>query len=104
MHIHFEWEGGFAYFPNLSKPIDRDTDHLEKDKVEKLKSYIEDSHFFQLDTSIGNKAKPAADYYSYNITIQEADRDKTVHVIEPVSDAALQRLIDYLFTLTHSWV
>ena len=101
MQIHFEQEGGLFYIPSLSRPVDFDTDNLEKEQAEKLKSFVEDAHFFHLANHIGNVPGGAADYYTYTITVNESGRAKTVQILEPISDEALQRLVDYIITLSH---
>ncbi len=100
MQIHFEQEGGLFYIPSLSKPIDFDTDNLEKEQAEKLKSIVDDTHFFHLANHIGNIPGSAADYYTYTITVNESGLANTVQIAEPIEDEALQRLVDYLIMLS----
>jgi hypothetical protein len=99
MHIYFKQEGGFAFIPNLAKPKEIDTENLEKEKAEKLVSYVKNANFFQLGDSLGQMPAGAADYFTYTITIKEPGRQKTIKIVEPIADVALQNLIDFLLSL-----
>jgi hypothetical protein len=45
MRIRFKTEGGFAYFPGLSKPVTIDTDELPAEEAKELERLIEAADF-----------------------------------------------------------
>lgn len=96
MRIQFSTEGGIAYFPGLSQPITIDSEQLTQQEGAKLRRLVEAADFFDLPAKIGKPAPGAADYRQYNVTIEEGQRRHTIHATEPIEDADLRRLVEFL--------
>jgi hypothetical protein len=96
MRIQFSMEGGIAYFPGLSQPVTIDSEQLSHQESDELRRLIDAADFFNLPPNVGKPARGAADYRQYTATIQEGQRQHTVHVMEPIEDANLRRLIEFL--------
>lgn len=101
MQVQFKMEGGIAYFPGLSKPVTFDTEKLSKEQASELKRRIEAARFFDLPSTVGAPARGAADYRQYTITVEDGRR-RTVRVIEPIQDAQVAALVEYLEELKTS--
>ncbi len=96
MRVQFQMEGGIAYFPGLNKPITIDCDQLPRQEADELKRLVNAAHFFTLSAVIGSPASGAADYRQYTITIEDAGKQHTVHVTDPIEDPQLQALVTKL--------
>ena len=101
MRIKFEMSGGFAYFPGLNKPSSIDTEHLEPQQASKIESMINNARFFDLPSHFGTPAPGAADYRTFILTVEDDQRCHVVHLSEPIGNAVLQELVDYLQNLVH---
>ena len=99
MQIIFQREGGLAYFPKLSEPVSLDTDTVGKEKADQLELLVEKSRFFELPNKIVTVQTGAADYFTYTITVTRSGRTHTVMIVEPIANAEVQKLVDYLSTL-----
>jgi hypothetical protein len=95
MKIQFRVEGGLAHFPGLSKPLEIDSASLPPEEAARLKQLVDDASFFDLPS---NTAPPrgAADYRQYTITVQDGRRKHTARVPDPIENADLQALVDFL--------
>jgi hypothetical protein len=96
MRILFSMEGGIAYFPGLSRPVTIDSEQLSQQDAAELRRLVEAADFFNLPAKVGSPARGAADYRQYNVTIEDGERRHTVHATEPIGDADLRRLVEFL--------
>jgi len=93
-------EGGFAYFPGLSKPIVIDSDDLPEEEAHQLSQWVESAQFFNLPAIVGAPSRGAADYRQYTVTVESGGQCHTVRLTDLVEDPDLQALLDYLRTKT----
>jgi Emfourin len=98
MQVQFQMEGGIAYFPGLNKPGTIDSDQLPEQEADELKRLVNAAHFFALPAVVGSPASGAADYRQYTITIEDAGKQHTVRVTDPIEDPNLQALVTNLRT------
>jgi hypothetical protein len=98
MRVQFLMEGGIAYFPGLSQPVNITTDQLAHAQAAELRQLVEAAGFFDLPAQVGKPARGAADYRQYTVTIEESERRHTVRMIEPIDQDNLKRLIAFLRT------
>lgn len=98
MHIEFRSMGGLAYFPGLNKPTVIDSEALGEEEAAELYKLVDKACFFDLPPIVGTPRRGAADYKQYMILIKHADCSNSVQVNEPVDNAALKALIDFLKT------
>jgi hypothetical protein len=99
MHVRFRVTGGIAAFPGLAAPRTIDVAALAADVRGSLERSIEAAHFFELPARLP-PTPGAADYHTYEITVEDGGRQHTVVVSDPVTDPALRALIDRLRELT----
>ncbi|MEN3339948.1 MAG: hypothetical protein V7647_3624 [Acidobacteriota bacterium] len=99
MHVRFRVTGGIAAFPGLTAPRTIDVAALGADVRHALERSIEAAHFFELPGRLP-PTPGAADYQSYEITVEDGSRQHTVVVSDPVADPALRALIGQLRELT----
>jgi hypothetical protein len=102
MRVTFKMDGGFAYFPGLSKPLSINTEQMEPKQAAQIESMIHNSHFFDQPSQVGVPALGAADYRTYTITVEDAQRSHVVQLSDPAGSTALQELIDYFQNLNAS--
>lgn len=95
MRIQFKQEGGLAYLPGLSKPVIIESDKLPQQEANELQHLISTANFFNLPATVGASPK-GADYRQYIITVEEAGRRHTVHLVDPVTTPELQTLLRFL--------
>jgi len=88
--------GGFAHIPALSGPVTTDTEHVEPRVAERLESLVQESCFFDQPARLDTKAKGAADYRTYTITVQDGLRVHTVELTDPINDQNLGTLVSFL--------
>ena len=96
MRVEFQTEGGVAYFPGLSKPVVVNSADLPKAQAAQLQQLIDNAHFFELPAASRALPKGAADMRTYTITVEEGRRHSTVRLVDPIEDASLQALVDFL--------
>ena len=96
MKIQFKMDGGIAAFPGLSKPVLVDSDALSADDAAQLQQLVNAARFFDLPAKVGQPLRGAADYRTYTITIEDGKQRRTVSIVDPIEDANLAALIDYL--------
>jgi len=99
MKINFEMSGGFAHIPALSGPFTIDTSQLDPQVANQLESLVRDARFFDQTALAGTLAKGAADYRTYNITVEDGSRVHTIQLTDPIKDANLGRLVSQLRTI-----
>lgn len=96
MRVQWKKEGGFAYLPGLNKPREIDADSLPEPKKEELERRIQSANFFQKPEEVEQRARGAADYQQYQITVEEGGRTHTVNFSDVAPDSDLLELFDYL--------
>jgi len=87
-----------AFFPGLNTPSTIDSDQLPGQEADELKRLVNAAHFFALPAVVGSPASGAADYRQYTITIEDAGKQHTVRVTDPIEDTNLQALVTNLKT------
>ena len=98
MRVHFQVSGGIGSFPGLAAPRTIDLDTLAEEDRRRLQQLVDDARFFELPSRIP-APRGAADYQSYEITIEDGARRHRVTVSDPVAPAPLHKLIDALRAL-----
>jgi hypothetical protein len=98
IQITLEVSGGFAALPGLNAPRSIDTAALDHARATEIESIVRSVRFFELPARVDTTNPGAADFITYTITIEDADREHTVMLTDPVSDERLIRLIDHLRT------
>ena len=96
MRVEMQTDGGIAYFPGLNKPIVVDSSKLPNKQAAQLQQLIDSAHFFELPAASRSLPKGAADLRRYTITVADGQRRRTVRLNDPVEDAQLQALIEFL--------
>ncbi|HEU5102749.1 MAG TPA: protealysin inhibitor emfourin [Roseiflexaceae bacterium] len=96
MRVELLTEGGFAVFPGLNKPIIVDSADLPPAEARRLKQLVSDARFFDLPAGPRALPKGAADMRKHTVTVEDAGRSHTVRLTEPIEDANLQALIEFL--------
>ena len=96
MRIEMQTDGGMAYFPGLNKPIVVDSSKLPNKQAAQLQQLIDSAHFFELPQASRSLPKGAADLRRYTITVADGRRRRTVRLNDPVEDAQLQALIEFM--------
>jgi hypothetical protein len=95
MRVQFQISGGIGFFPGLAAPRTIEVDALPEVDRTALKGLIEAAEFFSLPHRIA-APRGAADYQTYQITVEDGGRRHLVAVSDPVANPALQKLIDTL--------
>lgn len=98
MRVHFRVSGGIGSFPGLAAPRTIDVDTLGEEDRRWLRQLVDDARFFTLPSRIP-APRGAADYQTYEITIEDGTRRHLVAVSDPVAPVPLQKLIDALRAL-----
>ncbi len=93
MRIDYSVSGGLAYFPGLARPRTLDTDALPPEAARALTQAAAAARFFTLPAQVGQSPAGAADLQTHTLTIEEDGKSRTVRIIEPVTDPALQDLL-----------
>jgi hypothetical protein len=101
MKITFEMSGGFAHIPALSRPVITDTEHVDTRLADRLESLVQESSFFDRPPRLDTRAKGAADYRTYTITVQDGPRVHTVELTDPITDQNLDRLVSFLRNMSY---
>jgi hypothetical protein len=96
MRISFSRSGGLAAFPGLAAPVTLDTAAMEPAEARALERMVRDLGFSDLPSRVGSARAGAADYRTYEITVEDEGRSHTIRVIEPIADPALQSLVTRL--------
>ena len=96
MRVEMQTDGGMAYFPGLNKPIVVDSSKLPNKQAAQLQQLIDSAHFFELPAASRSLPKGAADLRRYTITVADGQRRRTVRLNDPVEDAQLQALIEFM--------
>jgi Emfourin len=101
MKIYFERSGGFIGIP-ISMTID--TSSLPTEEARIIQNLVEDSHFFELPPTPNKTSRTgAADYFQYQITIENSTRKHTVKSDDISIDPKLKLLINLLIKNLQKW-
>jgi hypothetical protein len=98
--ITFETSGGFAALPAVGEPVTIDTARIEPQLADQLETCVRESRFFDQPATIDTTQQGAADYFTYTVTVQDGPLLHTVQLTEPITDAALERLVSSLENMT----
>ena len=101
MRVRFQVSGGIAALPGLAAPRIIDVDSLDPDARATIERLLQDAHFFDLPPRLP-APKGSADCQSYEIAIEDGQRQHAVVVSDPVSEPALQALVAHLRKLSSS--
>jgi len=93
MIITVKIDGGFAYIPGLVKPITLDVSSLPADEAQKVLAMVQAANFFTLPATLNEPARGAADFQTYEITVQSGDCIHTVRAVEPIGNPVLEALV-----------
>lgn len=98
MRIEFQMNGVVAgtYFPGLSRSMVLQSDELAEGDADELQRLLDAAHFFEQPTMVNTSMRNTADRRHYIITVEDHERNHTVYLTEPVTDAELQSLIAFL--------
>jgi hypothetical protein len=96
MRVELQTDGGLAYFPGLAKPVIIDSSDLPKGQATQLQQLIDSTRFFELPAASRSLPKGASDMRCYTITVQDGRRRRTVRLNDPIDDAGLQALIEFV--------
>ena len=96
MRVEWLTDGGIAAFPGLNKPIVVDSADLPPAQARRLEQLVSDAHFFDLPAAPRALPKGAADIRSHTITVEDGGRSHTARLTEPIEDANLLALIEFL--------
>jgi len=81
--------------PGLAAPRTIDVDALPEEDRRRVSQAVDEARFFTLPARVP-APRGAADYQTYQITIEDGARRHTVVVSDPVAPAPLQRLVTLL--------
>ena len=98
MRVHFQVSGGIGFLPGLAVPRAIDVDALPEEDRRRVRQAVDEARFFTLPARVP-APRGAADYQTYQITIEDGTRRHTVVVSDPVAPAPLQRLVNLLRSL-----
>lgn len=96
MKITLHMSGGFAAIPILSQPVTVDTDTIDSQLADQLKSFVQESNFFDYPAQTAEPTRGAADYRTYTITVEDGLRAHSIQFTDPIPDPALERLVSSL--------
>ena len=93
MRVTLSRSGGVAYFPGLARPLTLDASSLSEPERATLEQLLRDSRFTGLPSQVGSARPGAADYRTYEITLEDQSGRHTVRAVDPIEDPALERLV-----------
>jgi hypothetical protein len=94
MKIRFRSSGGVGFFPGLNAPTEIDTATLPTEDRAQLEASVAGASFFERPDCPA--ASPAArDHRTYEITVNEGARARTLTVADPISED-LEPLVQHL--------
>jgi hypothetical protein len=94
--VRLEIDGGFAFFPGLSRPYVADTDELDSHDAATLRSLLAGADISARSGQEARRSDGAADRRTYTITALQDGTSHTVRMPDPIGDPAVQRLVDQL--------
>jgi hypothetical protein len=99
VRVVFQVSGGIAALPGLATPRTIDVDALEPESRAIVERLVHDAHFFDLPPRLP-APQGSADCQSYEIAIEDGQRQHTVVVSDPVMQPAVQALVAQLRKLS----
>jgi len=96
MRVTLSRSGGIAYLPGLMSPLTIDSSSLGPTERAALERLVRDADFAALPPQVGSAPAGAADQRTYEITVEDEGRSHTVRAIEPITNSALQSLVNHL--------
>ena len=96
MKIELQTDGGLAFLPGLARPVSIERDTLAAPAAAELSRLVSDADFFKLPTRVGAPPPGSADMRTYTLTITDGDRHHAVSFADPVGDAKLAALRDFV--------
>jgi hypothetical protein len=94
MRVVLHQEGGFAGL--VRPPLVVDSTRLALLLRRELDRLIAECNFFQLPADGSTPPEGAADYMTYTLTVEREQQSHSIHVTDPVTDAALVALIAFV--------
>jgi hypothetical protein len=95
VRVRFQVSGGIAALPGLAAPRIIDVDRLDADERGAVERLVHDADFFDLPPRLP-APQGSADCQSYEIAIEDGQRQHTVVVSDPVTEPAMQALVAQL--------
>ena len=102
MKVTLETSGGFAALPGLARPVTIDTTSLDIKAAAALHRLIAEAAFYELPPLIDTTEKGAADFFTYQISIDDGRLVHTVRFTEPILNPLLERLLGLIQSLIRS--
>ena len=96
MQIRFQRSGGFA---GRLLTADIDTEQLSGAEAERLAQLVQDCDFFALPERLPPPPAAAADYFEYEVTVEQARRKHTVRANEAAVPPRMEPLLSRLTQL-----
>jgi emfourin len=94
MRVLLQQEGGFAGL--IRPPLVVDSVQLAVEQQRELDQLMVACDFFHLSSDGPTPPQGAADYMSYTLTVERDEQSHSLHVTDPVTDAALAALIAFV--------
>ncbi|HEU4740196.1 MAG TPA: protealysin inhibitor emfourin [Meiothermus sp.] len=94
MRIRLQREGGLAYFPGLSRPVEVDTHQLPPEVGERLEEIVHSCGL--LENPVRQAPPRGGDYQKYTLLIESGDQQSVTELYDPVTDEDLQALLELL--------
>ena len=94
MRVILQQEGGFAGL--VRPPLVVDSTQLAPEQQRELGRLIAECNFFQLPADGPSPPEGAADYVTYTFTVESEQQTHSIHVTDPLTDAALAALLAFL--------
>jgi hypothetical protein len=93
MRINLSKSGGIT---GLIGSLKIDTESLSEEEKAHIKEYIKETNFFNLPSKFPFERSGAADYYSYEITIEDGNNKKTVIANDITMPPKLREFIAFI--------
>lgn len=92
MRIQLTIDGGITYFPGLSQPLALESDELPGAEVAELERLAGAARVFE-QPAVTDPAPGSADHRTYTITVEDAGREHTFRVSDPIGNPDVAALI-----------
>ncbi len=96
MIVTVQVDGGFAFFPKLNAPKTVDTERLPAEEKNRIETLVKEAHVWDISEVLSEPPRHAADVQTFVVTVRDGDRVREVRAAEPVTDAGLASLLDFL--------
>ena len=94
MRVTLQQEGGFAGL--VRPPLVVDSTQLAVKQQRELDQLMVECEFFHLSSDGPTPPQGAADYVTYTLTVEQDQQSHSLHMTDPVTDAALAALIAFV--------